>query len=162
MSIIIIHLDFSHIHFNYSFYKIHLWTEAVRYATRTESKSEVWWSGSPWWTGPVRNSHVKVILQEEPARFQEHQFAEMHADMQKCNLWLHVYEFIPHKKDFFFNTVSFDAPGWGQCVNSNQLLSPSVEPHPPTAGSNPPRDLGGGQGTRPRQRERTLNWENWE
>lgn len=49
----------------------------------------------------TRNSHVKLILQEEPACIEEHEFAKMHADMQKCNLWLNAYEFMTHKTDFF-------------------------------------------------------------
>lgn len=37
------------------------------------------------------------------------EFAVMHADMQKCNLWLNVYEFITHKTDFFLTLYFFDA-----------------------------------------------------
>lgn len=98
--------------------------------------------GPPWRTGPVRNSQVEVILQEEPARLQEQQFAEMHADMQKCNLWLHVCEFTPQKTDFFFFFF----------FNTVFLAMLQVEASVSTGTScchlrlSPPRDLGGGGG----------------
>lgn len=61
---------------------------------------------------PVRNSHVKLILQEESARWQERQ------SLQKCTqtcrnaaFGLRFINALLIKRTFFFNTgFLFDAP----------------------------------------------------